>query len=167
MTVCVPCHMDRPRVRGLRGSEAGMLFDGGAGEWGGRGGKENMGEEMVLLLCQGMPLTERGVLFYAHELCWYLKMMELRCWRTSCRLHGCHKCTRCTAACCHFLTFAVNYVLKVALRHGMCEQLSVVQPCERVKVGQLLVLFSAEVDNSWAGRWCPTWLTGLTRLIFT
>lgn len=32
MTVCVPCHMDRPRVKGLGGSGAGMPFDGGAGE---------------------------------------------------------------------------------------------------------------------------------------
>lgn len=55
---------------------------------------------------------------------------------------------RCTALCCHFLLFAVNYVLKVALRHGMREQLSVVQPCERIKVGQLLVILSAQVDNS-------------------
>lgn len=34
--------------------------------------------------------------------------------------------------------FAVNYVLKVPLRHGMCDGLSAERPCERVKVGQLL-----------------------------
>lgn len=56
--------------------------------------------------------------------------------------------TRCTAACCHILPFAVNYVLKVALRHGMCERLSVVQPCESVNAGQLLASFSAEVGDS-------------------
>lgn len=85
------------------------------------------------------------------------------------------------AVCCERLFFTVNYVLKVALRHGMCEQLSVKQPCECVKVGQLLggwhspsvVLptkpdsFSAEIDNSWAGCWWPTWLTGLTCLMST
>lgn len=32
MTVCMLCHMDRPRVKGLGGSGAGMLFDGRAGE---------------------------------------------------------------------------------------------------------------------------------------
>lgn len=32
MTVCMPCHMYRPKVKGLGGSGAGMLFDGGAGE---------------------------------------------------------------------------------------------------------------------------------------
>lgn len=37
------------------------------------GGEERKirGEEMVLLLCQGMPLTEiEGYCFYVHELCW-------------------------------------------------------------------------------------------------
>lgn len=37
------------------------------------GGEERKirGEEMVLLLCQGMPLTEiEGYCFYAHELFW-------------------------------------------------------------------------------------------------
>ena len=86
---------------------------------------------------------------------------------------------RCAAVCCQFLLYTANYVLKVALRRGMREQLSVEQPCERVKVGQLLggwyspfVIiptkpnsFSAEIDNSWAGRWWPTWLTGLTCLM--
>lgn len=46
------------------------------------------------------------------------------------------------------LFLAVNCLLKVALRCGMLEQLSAVWPCERVKVGQLLALFSAEVDDS-------------------
>lgn len=158
--------MDRPRVKGLGGSGAGMLFDGGAGEWGGRGGKENMGEEMVLLLCQGMPLTEiEGYCF--------MPMNSVGTWK----LWKCDvdehlsvfsimiNVIRCTALCCHFLLFAVNYVLKVALRHGMREQLSVVQPCERIKVGQLLVILSAQVDNSWAGCWSSTWLTGLTCLM--
>lgn len=66
----MPCHMDRPKVKGLGGSGAGILFDGGAEEWGGRGGKENTGEEMVLL-CQGMPLMEiKGYCFYTHEHFW-------------------------------------------------------------------------------------------------
>lgn len=182
MTVCVPCHMDKPRVKGLGGSGAGMLFDGGAGEWGGRGGKENTGGgDGPIVVPRNALDGDRGVLF----LCpWtLLDLGTFRWW--SCKDDE-HLSVftifiivvRSTAVRCQFL---LNYVLKVALRHGMCEELSVKQPSECVKVGQLLggwyspsVImptkrnsFLAEIDNSWAGHWWPTWLTGLTCLMST
>lgn len=66
-------------MRGLGGSEAGMFFDGGVVVVVG-GAKENM----VPLLCQGMPLTEGWVLFGDREPCRRgLKMMDLPRWSTS------------------------------------------------------------------------------------
>lgn len=133
----------------------------------GRKGKYR-GEEMVLLLCQGMPLTEiEGYCFYTHELFWSWRLKDDGAARVvnilaSLLFFFFINATRCTAVCCQFLLFAVNYVLKVALRRGMLEQLSVKQLCERVKVCQLLgdryrasVItptkpnsFSSEIDNS-------------------
>lgn len=71
-------------------------------------------ENMVPLLCQGMPLTEGWVLFGDREPCRRgLKMMDLPRWPTS---RPCCRCHR-AAARCHFSL--ANYVSKVAPGRGM------------------------------------------------
>lgn len=88
MIVSVAGHMDRPRVKSLGGSGAGMLFDGVAEEWGGRGGKENMGGggDDPIVVPRNAHDGDRGVLFSDHDLSGNLKMMEQRRVRASRRL---------------------------------------------------------------------------------
>lgn len=99
-----------------------MLFDEEGGEE-----RKIQGEEMDLLLCQGMPLTEiEGHCFLLVNSFgpWDSDDGAARATNVSASSAFSQSSARREAGALSSSFFAVNYVLKVPLRRGMCERLS-------------------------------------------